>query len=354
MILRMPEYYKNFTCTADRCSDNCCIGWEIDIDSKTAAYYDSITGDFGTKLCGNISDTDPKSFILGENERCPFLNDRNLCEIILTLGEDKLCNICTEHPRYYEWFGNIKEGGIGLCCEEAARIIISSENPSATYETEVPDEENDFEETPLNACLLGVREKILAYLMCDSLPLKTKVRDIISYATLVQNNIDNSTYDIPEIISSVEHAEHRYNDILSFMSTLEPIDGKWLPYLEKITEMYDSACNKKEQFLQNNRYVEQYLRSIAVYFVWRYFMKGTFDCEIVSRVKLMAASVAVIGYMYLCKWLESGTLTHEDCAQLAKNYSKEIEYSEENLEAMLDAAYDLVAFDDNALKGLFA
>ena len=82
-------------------------------------------------------------------------------------------------------------------------------------------------------------------------------------------------------------------------------------------------------------------------------MKGTFDGEIVSRVKLMVSSVAVIGYMYLCKWLESGTLTHEDCAQLAKNYSKEIEYSEENLEAMLDAAYDLAAFDDNALKGLF-
>ena len=181
-----------------------------------------------------------------------------------------------------------------------------------------------------------------------------KICDIINYATLVQNNIDNGIYDIPEFFSSVEHAEHHFNDILSFMSTLEPIDKKWLPYLEKITGMYDTACTKKEQFLQNNPEIEQYLRNIAVYFIWRYFMKGTFDGEIVSRVKLMAASVAVIGYMYLCKWLESGTLTHEDCAQIAKNYSKEIEYSEENLEAMLDAAYDLAAFEDNTLKGLFA
>ena len=354
MILKMPEYYKRFTCIADRCSDNCCIGWEIDIDGDTASYFDSVTDDFGTKLRSNISNTDPKSFILGENERCPFLNDRNLCEIILTLGEDKLCNICTEHPRYYEWFGNIKEGGIGLCCEEAARIIISAENPSDTYETEIPDEENDFEETPLHHCLLGVREKILAYLTSNKLPLSEKICDIINYATLVQNNVDNSIYYIPDIISSSEHAEHRFTNVLSFMSTLEPIDEKWLPYLGKITEMYDTACNKKEQFLQNNPEVEQYLRNIAVYFMWRYFMKGTFDGEIVSRVKLMAASVAVIGYMYICKWLESGTLTHEDCVQLAKNYSKEIEYSEENLEAMLDAAYDLAAFEDNAMKGLFA
>lgn len=354
MILKMPEYYKKFTCTADKCSDNCCIGWEIDIDSNTAAYYDSITDDFGTKLRKNISLTDPKSFILGENERCPFLNDRNLCEIILTLGEDKLCNICTEHPRYYEWFGNIKEGGIGLCCEEAARIIISADNPSAAYETEISDEENEFEQTSLHTCLLGVREKILAYLTCDKVLLNVKIRDVIDYASLVQNNIDNGIYDIPEIISSVEHAEHRFTDILAFMATLEPIDEKWLPYLDSVTQIYDTACNNKEQFLQNNSFVEQYLRNIAVYFIWRYFMKGTFDGEIVSRVKLMAASVAVIGYMYLCKWLESGTLTHEDCAQLAKNYSKEIEYSEENLEAMLDSAYDLASFEDDVLKGLFA
>ena len=45
---------------------------------------------------------------------------QHLCRTILTLGEEKLCNICTEHPRYYEWFGSVKEGGIGLCCEEAA------------------------------------------------------------------------------------------------------------------------------------------------------------------------------------------------------------------------------------------
>ena len=354
MILKMPEYYQKFTCTADKCSDDCCIGWEIDIDNDTADYYESVTGEFGEKMHNNISRTNPKSFILGENERCPFLNDRNLCEIILTLGENKLCNICTEHPRYYEWFGNVKEGGIGLCCEEAARIIISADNPSDTYEKEISDEENDFEETSLYVCLLEVREKILAYLTNGKMPLNVKIRDIIDYAALVQNNIDNSIYDVPKIISSAEYNGRRFTDILSFMATLEPIDEKWLPYLESIIGMYDTDCNKKEQFLQNNPEVVQYLCNISVYFIWRYFMKGTFDGEIVSRVKLMAASTAVIGYMYFCKWLETGTLTHEDCAQLAKNYSKEIEYSEENLEAMLDAAYDLAAFEDNTLKGLFA
>lgn len=354
MILKLPEYYRKFTCTAGKCSDNCCIGWEIDIDKDTAAFYDGVKGEFGEKLRRNISCTEPKSFILGSNERCPFLNGSNLCEIILTLGEDRLCGICTEHPRYYEWFGGVKEGGIGLCCEEAARIIIADDNPAAVYETEIPDEENDFEDTPLYGCLMEVRDRILAYLMNDGLPLNGKICGIIDYSAEVQQRIDNGIYEIPVIDCTSEQGEHRFTDILGLLAELEPIDGKWLPYLKKITEEYDGLCNKKKLFLQKNPVVEKYLRNIAVYFIHRYFLKGVFDGEIVSRVKLMAASVAVIGYMYCCKWSETGSLDAEDCAQLAKNYSKEIEYSEENLEAMLDAAYELAAFEDDALKGLFA
>ena len=35
MRFRVPGYYKQFTCIADRCIDNCCFGgWQIDIDKK--------------------------------------------------------------------------------------------------------------------------------------------------------------------------------------------------------------------------------------------------------------------------------------------------------------------------------
>ena len=137
MILRMPEYYKSFRCIADKCKDNCCIGWEIDIDEKTACAYESTGGEFGERLRSNISAGEGASFILSENERCPFLNSRNLCDIILNMGEESLCYICREHPRYYEWYGDIKEGGIGLACEEAARLILGSKSPFSYYETEI-------------------------------------------------------------------------------------------------------------------------------------------------------------------------------------------------------------------------
>ena len=45
------------------------------------------------------------------------------------MGEDKLCTVCKEYPRYAEQFGDIIEKGIGLSCEEAGRIIFSDKNP---------------------------------------------------------------------------------------------------------------------------------------------------------------------------------------------------------------------------------
>ena len=34
MILRVPEYYNEFECIADKCTDSCCRGWEVDVDEE--------------------------------------------------------------------------------------------------------------------------------------------------------------------------------------------------------------------------------------------------------------------------------------------------------------------------------
>ena len=75
MIYRVPEYYSDFHCIADKCRDSCCIGWEIDVDPVTAAKYENISGSFGERLRENISDG---CFILHEGDRCPFLNRNDL------------------------------------------------------------------------------------------------------------------------------------------------------------------------------------------------------------------------------------------------------------------------------------
>lgn len=342
MILRMPAYCRDFRCSAEKCSDNCCIGWEIDIDDKTADFYLNIDGSFGERLRKNIQKGSPCSFVL-RNERCPFLNENNLCDIILNLGEDKLCHICDNHPRYYEWFNGITEGGVGLCCEEAARLILENGADEDFWDREIPDEECDSYDEGLYSLLLSAREKITAYLRDESIPLRKAVGSVLHYAELVQYLADNvETTEAPGI------EEYTYPPvtadriaILDIFGSLEPIDEKWLPYINNLKVNVQNVRLTAEQ--------ECYIRNIGIYFIWRYFMKGVFDEEILSKVRLAVISMVMVSLMFGAEY----NADLERCAVLAKNYSKEIEYSEENLEAVYDMTYTETVFRPEALSSFF-
>ena len=47
--------------------------------------------------------------------------------MIIGHGEDFICDICKEHPRFYNDCGDHIEAGIGLVCEEACQLVISSD-----------------------------------------------------------------------------------------------------------------------------------------------------------------------------------------------------------------------------------
>ena len=131
MITYYPDYYKDFKCISSSCRHTCCAGWEIDVDEEALERFMSVPS-----IAAHIKDS---SIVLDDKERCPFLREDGLCRMILEYGEDFLCDICTEHPRFYNNCGDHWEAGLGLVCEEACRIIIGKENDfSLTPERPLP------------------------------------------------------------------------------------------------------------------------------------------------------------------------------------------------------------------------
>ena len=355
MKLCMPEYYKQFKCIAEKCSDNCCIGWKIDIDEKTFSKYNQLTDDFGKKLNENIKKDKQKSFILDEKERCPFLNNENLCEIFINLGENNLCKICTEHPRYYEWFDGIKEGGIGLCCEEAARIILSQNKKFSTYTINIPFEDCEEYDNSIYVYLKNARNRIIDFLDNSPLPFELRIRNILQFSEDLQNNIDNNNlkpvnFSYKELVLNVIHNKQPLFD--TFLD-LEPLDNNWIPYLKRCINSYNSYKYRLPEFRKYTSELSHYLKNISIYFVWRYFLKGVFDLDILSKTKLFVVSILMIETLFFNNWLEKGTLTLEDCSTIVKNYSKEIEYSEENLLALKKAFNTLEIFSVDNLTNFF-
>ena len=92
MRLKVPKYYKNFKCIADKCKDSCCIGWEMPIDEMSVSLYKDAGGEFGERLRASLYECDGDvCFKQSEGGRCAFIVKSRYLEegdIICTASAD--------------------------------------------------------------------------------------------------------------------------------------------------------------------------------------------------------------------------------------------------------------------------
>ncbi|MBE7033290.1 MAG: hypothetical protein E7406_03585 [Ruminococcaceae bacterium] len=327
MLFRRPCYYDDFICKADKCSDNCCIGWEICIDGETAQKYAAVKGDFGKRLRENIDFSQEASFIL-KGERCPFLNERNLCDIIINMGKDSLCQICRDHPRYFEWYGNVKEGGIGLSCEEAARLILTDGCYADFFESETDEyADEDFDEGAFSL-LFSVRERIFDILCDCSLPLEVRFSEILSLTDAAESMMKSR--QVQKIMWDFSFSEE-LKGLVGVLEQTEAIDEKWETLLIKLEKALSEGL---ELSLSSNE--EKYAERLFAYFVWRYFLKSVFDGQLTEKIRFALFSVTAIFALYRSLGEES----FEALVKSAVIYSKQMEYSDKNLDFYYDSLYN--------------
>ena len=126
----VPDFYGRFCCKAGECRHSCCRGWEIDIDAATAARYRDWLGELGERLCASmVQEQGVWHFMLTETGDCPFLRPDGLCQLIRTAGEDILCTICREHPRFYKQVNGVEIAGVGLACEKSVELLLEVKAP---------------------------------------------------------------------------------------------------------------------------------------------------------------------------------------------------------------------------------
>lgn len=354
MIIEYPSYYKAFKCTASRCKTSCCsAGWEILIDKETADFYKSVPGKFGDKLRSKIDFSKQTKFKLESKGKCPFLNDNNLCDIYINLGEDHLCQICTEHPRFYECFKDRIECGLGIYCEEACRIILSQENEFTTYTEETSEIYNCEYNEKIYNYLCDNRSKIFKYLSYTSIDLNQRIADILWFANTLQQNIDSDMLDDEDIfnVSSVE--EKNIEPLFMYLLKLVPNDSRWFDYLNDSIEIYKNNIEKFHIFEKQNPEIQKYLQNLAIYYIYRYFLRGVYSEDILSPVKFMAFNIAIIKTLFFSKWIENGTLNFSDCIYIVRRYAEEIECNDDNILNIHIACYEIENFSTEHLLSLF-
>ncbi len=277
MKIITPDYYQNFKCIADRCRHSCCIGWEIEIDPLSMERYQRLPS-----IRKHIADG---SFVLDDGERCPFLNEQGFCRIILEHGEEALCQICADHPRFRNFYSDRIEMGLGLCCEAAAELILSQKDPMTLPE---------YSGTPTaeEQAFFDFRKRVFALLQNRSHPIDDRLNEI-------------ACFDVEEWIPIYQK--------------LERLDPAWDAILTA------SPAQREED--------EIALEQLAVYFVYRHLSDALEDGRLRERLLFAVLSVQMLRRLYAAN-------PQISLAELARMYSAEIEYSEENTKMLLEELYD--------------
>ena len=308
MLMVYPDYYLDFSCAADRCRHSCCIGWEIDIDPDSLARFQAVEGPMGQRLKDTIALEEEPHFILGDGERCPFLNAKGLCDLVLYGGEDILCQICTDHPRYRNFLPGRTEIGVGLCCEAVGQLILSRKESVRLVFTGTLEEPN-----PEADVYILLRQEALEIAQDRNRSLTERENALL----------DRFGGWIPDLTPS-QWAEV-YLD-------LERLEESWTVLLKTLQDHGDHL--DMDGFVHHMKGRKEEYEQLLVYFLYRHFLNAYEDGDVGSKVSFAVLSTRMIFLLGALQWTRKGTFTLEDQVDFARQYSAEIEYSQDNLDAL--------------------
>ena len=137
MIIKKPEYYDEFVCTADQCPFTCCREWKIEVDNETNEKWKKLQAPESVyPVRKNMSQYTQKKdnmrvIALNKKHICPFLNEQKLCRLVCTFGDDVLSKTCRVFPREIHKFLDQEEFFLILSCP--AVIYLMKKYPNCNY-----------------------------------------------------------------------------------------------------------------------------------------------------------------------------------------------------------------------------
>lgn len=328
MKITRPSYYNQFHCLAGSCPDSCCQEWEVEVDKQSAESYLALNGELGERLREHLrQDENGEWSIKIADGRCPMWREDGLCRIQAVLGEEGLCQVCHNYPRLQHDYGNFVELGLELSCPEAARLILTMpdelELTQTNDETAVPDYDRDAMEI-----LLRTRQDALDLLDYGTVPEALTL--LLLYGYRAQGELDGGNTAKCEPNKELALAQKlaqkgSIEDLITLYQGLEILTERWMTMLRNPQP--------------NDRWTEE-LRAMARYGIRRHWLQAVSDYDLACRVKMIVTACILVQAL------------GGDTVSTAQLWSKEIENSAENVDALLDAAYQSPLITDAKLLGL--
>lgn len=344
MQYRHPDYLKEFKCLAGDCPDTCCGGWEIVIDRETAKRYESLDDSVGERLRASMKQVDGEVCLALEHGKCPMLREDGLCQIISTYGTELLSVTCDSHPRFTEIYGGLEETALSVSCPAAADLLLEREGPLtfSSHADEALPEPNDLDPGVFSILLRG-RETAFAILQNRSRRLSDRLALFLSFAHRLENCLDRpkvaeglcASYEKPgyqnrELVRL--RRRRRWGTATHIRQLLLAMEHLGTEFPRHVQELEATDVDKEPLPLEQ----------LAVYYVFRWWLKAVCDGKL--RRQAGAVVVSVLAVSGLARTMGS-------VKEAARLYGKEVEHNDDNLK-LLRRAMDLPQFSKERLLRL--
>ena len=291
MISVYPDFFDSFYCKAADCRHSCCEGWEIDVDEETAGYYRMKPGELGEELASSMyEDEEGSHFMMTETMRCPFLRDDGLCRIVMSYGEESLCDVCALHPRFYYDYGEYELCGLGLSCEKTCELLWESDEPLTFIGYELSDGDEAYTDED-----------------DGDVPDEMAARG-------------ESIFSFEEQKLSYEPGTERdyMEKLLKLYAKTDPIDGDWLEEISELLDHIDEIAERVREYRKSfdkKRYDRLYH-----YILYRQLERN----RTMSKDTVLTFAQRAMDFIFLTDALWG------DTKERIRRFSEQIEYSEEN------------------------
>ena len=374
MLYITPDYYEKFKCIAGDCPDTCCAGWQIVIDDDSMKKYQNFNGDYIWKVMACV-DWETETFRQDKENRCAFLNKKNLCDLHTNAGEDFLCKTCREYPRHTEEFEGVREITLSVSCPEVARILMEQVEPVRflTQETE-GEETEDFSDFDLFlfSILEDARKEMIDILQDRTLPIRERVMLLLGMAHDMQGRVNRSDmFACSDVITkyttekarifvkrylaqkSRKEEEILTKEMFEKLYKLEVLREDWEDILHKtqntlfftLQEGYGVLREEFENYKKEHAEIDIHLEQILVYFLFTYFPGAVYDGMIFAKAQMAVYCTWMVELLWMGEWLSQGKVLHKQkMTELLYRFSREIEHSDENLkkiDKMMEKRYIL-------------
>ena len=377
-----PAYYDKFKCTADRCPDTCCQGWQIIIDPESIRKYKAnpiLWNYVKDSIDWKASEEGPTYKL--KNRTCTHLTSDGLCEMQMKYGFDALCQVCQKFPRHVEEFDGERELSIDLSCPEGARLVLEDEDGTFVCYDDDKEETDDYDDFDyfLYTELTDARETLFSMIadaeitrmektepssvgpslseeesikpqpstsdegsktpLYPSSTIEELMESMLSLGQIWQDYLDddkvceiNEEHKLPGKASRFSLQEEKR--LFSKLYDLEVLRPEWLDTVDRTyrtvfssEESYRKACQKLEDY-------GTYVRRVLRYMIYLYFDGAVYDDGIYAKI---AFSVYCVRWSFFVFF--SDPEEKDDMQALIRAvyiFSREVEHSDLNISMLED------------------